>query len=271
MNKIYMFFIFALFLATSALLLLFQHDTINASNSTNQLKIGMDLTHPPFEMQTPTGQPVGASVAIANSLGKYLETDIEIINTPYENLIPSLEAGKIDMILSSFSITHESLSHAIFSDSYTAGELSLLAYKDSAVQSPENLNSPEVIIAVKADTYAICWATTNAPKAQLKILDSESAAAKAVAQGNADVFIYETTPILSYQDHYSETTRVIPYELPNTSGWRIAVKKDNTLLLQSVNSFIESAKTDGTFDQIRETYLKEQVETFKKHHLKFFF
>lgn len=235
------------------------------------LKVGMELKYPPFETKATDGSPDGVSVMMAKELGKSLGVEIEIVDTPYASLIPALETGKIDLIISSMTINEERLKKVDFSDPYTTSQLFMLVYKDSKVQSYEDLNSPDIIIASKTGTIGALWAAANAPNAQIKNIDEEASAVLEVSQGKADVFIYDPLSIIRHQENYPDTTRVIYEPLPNTQGWGIVVQKGNTELLNQINDFLETAKTDGTFDKIRDTYLKDKIEEFKKYDLEFFF
>lgn len=235
------------------------------------IKVGMELKYPPFETKDSDGNPDGASVMLAKALGEYLGKDVEFVDTPYPSLIPSLETGKIDMIISSMTITQARQEKVDFSDPYTTSQLMMLVHKDSKVESPADLNDPEVIIASKTGTIGALWALSNAPDAQIKNIDEEASAVLEVAQGKADVFIYDPLSIIRHHENYPDTTRAVLEPLPNTGGWGIAVQKGQPEFLEKINEFIAKAKEDGTYDEIRERFLLEKMEEFEKYGLDFFF
>lgn len=235
------------------------------------LKVGMELKYPPFETKDAEGNPDGASVMLAMALGEYLGKEIEIVDTPYPSLIPSLETGKIDMIISSMTITEARQEKVDFSDPYTTSQLMMLVYKDSKVESPADLNDPEVIIASKTGTIGALWAQANAPEAQIKNIDEEATAVLEVSQGKADVFIYDPLSIIRHHENYPESTRAVLEPLPNTGGWGIAVQKGQEDFVKEINAFIKKAKEDGTYDAIREKYLLDKMEEFEQYGLDFFF
>ncbi len=243
----------------------------DTANEKTILKVGMELKYPPFETKDSEGNPDGASVMLAKALGEYMGAEIEIVDTPYPSLIPSLETGKIDMIISSMTITEARQEKVDFSDPYTTSQLMMLVYKDSKVMSPDDLNDPEVVIASKTGTIGALWAQANAPKAQIKNIDEEATAVLEVAQGKADVFIYDPLSIIRHHENYKDTTRAVLEPLPNTGGWGIAVGKGNPDLLETINAFIKTAKEDGTYDAIREKYLLEKMKEFEEYGLDFFF
>ena len=71
------------------------------SHNPAALKVGMDLSYPPFETIDNHGQPTGVSVDLAKALGEYLHRPVLIENISFTGLIPSLLTGKIDLIISS--------------------------------------------------------------------------------------------------------------------------------------------------------------------------
>lgn len=235
------------------------------------IKVGMELKYPPFETKDKDGNPEGASVMLAEAFGEYVGKEIKIVDTPYPSLITALDTGKVDMIISSMTITPAREKEVDFSIPYTNSQLMMLVHKDSKVQSHEDLNSPDVTIASKTGTIGALWAEENAPKANIKNVDEEASAVLEVSQGKADVFIYDPLSIIRHNQNYPDTTRTILEPLPNTKGWGVAVRKGEDELLKKLNEFIKKAKEDGTYDEIREKYLKDKIEEFEKYDLEFFF
>ncbi len=237
----------------------------------DQIVVGMELKYPPFETKDVNGDPMGASVDLAYALGEYLDMAVEISDTPYASLIPSLMSGEIDIIISSMTITPLRAEKVDFSDPYTNSQLMLLVYKDSIVQSYEDLNNPDVTIVSKTGTIGALWAQENAPKANIKNVNEEATAVLEVAQGKGDVFIYDPLSIIRHHKNYPDTTRAILEPLPNTKGWGVAMQKDQDELREKINEFLKEAKEDGTYDEIREKYLTDKIKEFKSYGLDFFF
>lgn len=235
------------------------------------LVVGMELKYAPFETIDESGKPTGASVMLANALGEYLDMEIKIVDTPYPSLIPALETGSIDIIISSMTITEVREEIVDFSDPYTTSQLMMLVNIDSKVKSADDLNDKDVIIASKTGTIGSLWAMANAPEAQILNIDEEASAVLEVAQGKADVFIYDPLSIIRHQENYSDTTVAILEPLPNTKGWGIALRKGEDELREKINEFIKKAKTDGTYDSIREAFLSDKVKEFEELGIDFFF
>lgn len=234
--------------------------------------VGMELEYPPFETIDANGQPSGASVEIAKALGEKLGREVKIENMSYPGLIPALISGKVDAVISSMTINEERAKKVDFSVPYTTSQLVMLVNKNSSVDSPADLNDKEVKVAIKAGSVSALWMDANAPKADLRTFDKESQAVLDVAQGKSDVFIYDPLAVVRHHKRYPATTRTVMEPLPNVSGWGIAIRKGQPELLAEIDEFVTSAKTDGTFDRIRDEFLKEKADEFEKETgMKFFF
>ena len=91
------------------------------ADSTKKLVIGMELAYPPFETTDAANKPTGISVDFAKALGAELGREVVIENMAWAGLIPALETKKVDLIISSMTITEDRLKQIDFSDPYEIG------------------------------------------------------------------------------------------------------------------------------------------------------
>lgn len=234
------------------------------------LTVGMELAYPPFEMTDENGTPKGVSVDLANELGKTLGKKIVIQNTAFDGLIPALKTGKIDLIISSMTITDERRQSVDFSDPYLSTGLCLLVGKASPVNSIADLDKPGITVAVKKGTTGHTYASKNIKNAKVLVLDKEAAAVLEVVQGKADAFIYDQMSTYSNWKKNPESTRALlnPFQ---QEKWGIALRKGDNQLKEQVNRFLATFRTQGGFERLGDTWLKEQKATFKELKYPFFF
>ncbi|MGI6094541.1 MAG: transporter substrate-binding domain-containing protein [Lachnospiraceae bacterium] len=237
----------------------------------DDLIVAMELVYPPFETKDEQGNPSGVGVEIAKALGEYLGRPVRIENTAWDGLIPSLQTGKADVVISSLTITEERAQQVDFSKPYANSLLALLTYTESQISSVEDLNQAGKRIAVKAGTTGHLYAQNYLPNVELIVLSNESSCITEVAQGKADGFIYDQLSIYySWQKHKDTTTPVfIPFQ--EVDYWGMAVKKGNTKLLEQVNAFIDSCRENGEFDELTERYLSEEKQAFEEFGFQWFF
>ena len=240
------------------------------SKQNQTLVVGMELNYPPFEMVDAQGKPTGISVEMANALGEFLHRPVRIENIPFDGLIPALKTDKIQLIISSMTKTAEREQSIDFSEPYLRTGLCLLVNKATAIDSIEQVDQPNVNVAVKQGTTAQLYARTHLTKAHVLTLDKEDACVLEVVQGKAQAFIYDQMSIFKHWQQHQDTTRALlkPFQ---EEQWAIGIRKGDEELRRKVNEFLADYKAKGGFEALGEKYLKEQKEEFRKMGIPFYF
>jgi polar amino acid transport system substrate-binding protein len=243
-----------------------------AGEKTQPLKVGMELQYPPFEMSDAEGNPTGISVDLARALGKALGREVVIENIAWDGLIPSLKTGKIDLIISSMTITPEREKSVAFSIPYAQSNLAILSYPKSGVAGIEQLNQEGRKVAVKKGTTGHLYARDHLKKAKILVFDKENAAVMEVINKRADGFLYDQLSIYrDWERHPQRTVALLQPFQEKPEYWGIAMRKGDTELKKRVDAFIRQAKSDGTFDALADKYLGNAKRTFEKLGIPFFF
>jgi len=234
------------------------------------LRVGMELSYPPFEMTDPQGRPTGVSVRLAEALGKHLERDVVIENIAFDGLIPALKTGKIDCIISSLTATPERARAIAFSDPYLKTGLALLVGVQSPVRSAADLDVRGRTVAVKKGTTGHQYAATLLKQARVLVLDKEAAAVMEVAQGKADAFIYDSLSVFRNQRRHPDTTRAIlsPFR---EETWAVGLRPGDDALRRQINDFLKAFRADGGFERLGDEFLPEEKRAFKEQGLPFYF
>lgn len=234
----------------------------------NELRIGMDLTYPPFEMQDKAGKPDGVGVKLAEALAAKLGRPLKIVPMEFSGLIPALQTGNIDLILSSMTATDERRKSIDFSDPYAFTGLAVLVRKDSDIQSIDDLKKPGRSFTAKTATTAQTWITNHFPEAKLVVFEDQTACVLEVVQGRADAFIYDQLSIYQYAKENPDTTRGLLKPFVEES-WALGVAKGNDALRQQVNDFIKSFRAEGGFEKLGEQYLQEEKKFLESQGIPF--
>lgn len=234
------------------------------------LRVGMELSYPPFEMICYDGAPCGISVDLVEACGKFLGQEIDIQNIPFVGLIPSLQNGTIDLIVSSLTITEQRKKAINFSDPYATTGLCLLISAGSKVNDINQVNQEGKIAVVKSGTSGEVYAAQHLKQAMVRILDQESACVLEVVQGKADVFLYDQLSVYRNWKKNQTTTRMnlIPFQ---KEYWAIGVKRNRESLVKKINQFLKKFREEGGFDRLGERYLPEERKAFAKMGVPFVF
>jgi polar amino acid transport system substrate-binding protein len=243
---------------------------VSVSAQEKPLVVGTELLFPPFEMLDAKGQPAGVSIDMMNAFGEFIHQPVQIQNIPFDGLIPSLKTGKVDLVISSMTVTEDRKKSIDFSDPYLKMGLSILVKKDSDIQSVNDLDKPEHHIVVKKGTTGHIYATQHFKSAKILVLNDSSSCAAEVSQGKADAFIYDQVSVYQHWKKYEETTRAIlqPFQ---EEEWAIGVRKGNDELRQKINAFIKQFKESGGFSKLGDKFFADSKKTFAELGIPFYF
>ena len=244
--------------------------SVNAE-SKKELVVGMSLDFVPFETTDANGKPTGVGVDMAYDLGKALGREVRIENIARSGLIPALQTKKIDMIISSMTITEERLKSIDFSKPYAKGWMCLLINKNSPVEKVEDLNVKGRKIAIHNGTIAYNYAQKNLPNAEMLLFEDVKTCILEVIQGKADAMIYDQITVYDTWKANEAATKVNLTPIDSKMNWGVGIRKEDKELTEKVNAFIDEYKKNGGFDKLADKYLSDKKKTFEELGIPFFF
>jgi polar amino acid transport system substrate-binding protein len=234
------------------------------------LVVGMEMAYPPFEMRNERNEPDGISVRMAEDLAGYLGRPLKIVDIAWDGIIPALQAGKIDLILSSLTRTEEREKSIDFSDGYVTNGLCMLVARDSEIHRVEDLAGSGRKVAVKLGTTGHTWARANLDGVELIVLEEPAACVMEVAQKKAAAFIYDQISIYRHWQRHRDTTRAILNPIREET-WGIGLRKNEPELLGQVNAWLKQYREAGRFDELAERYMGQERRDFESMGVPFIF
>jgi polar amino acid transport system substrate-binding protein len=242
------------------------------------LRVGMELTYPPFQMfkEMPPETEVkpdslhkeldgsmweidGVWVKLSDALAKDLGRPLKIVPMTLRDLIPALQAGKIDLIVASMTITEPRKQLIDFSDPYARTGLGMLVGKDSAVNSLEDLRKAGHRIIVRPRTTGDYFAEKYLPGVPREQVQENAVCVRKVMDDPNAAFIYDQLSLWRDNRDLPHETRLLP-DLLNEEMWGICIRKGDEKMRQRVNAFLARFRAEGGFDQLGEIYLKEETK-----------
>lgn len=219
------------------------------------LTIGVDATYPPNEFKDDEGNPIGWDIELADAVAAKLGLKTQYTVAAFANIIPSVDGGKLNMGVSSFTDNAERQQTVDFVDYYQAGIL----WASAAGNEVDPENACGLKVAVQATTYedtdevpAKSDACVAAGKAPITIVpfDTQDAATSAVTLGQVDAMSADS-PVTAAAIAASggklqaagSTFEVAPY------GYVI---KKGSPLVKAIQAALQSLMDDGTYMSILE-------------------
>ena len=219
------------------------------------LRVGVKCDYPPDGYLDAQGKPQGVEVSLAKQIAAYAfgsPDKVEFACVTAANRIPSLQGGKIDLILATLGVSAERAQVIDFSDNYAWGGSDVLVPKDSPIKSLTDFAGKNVIVMKGA--WQIGWFEKNVPSANLLKLDGISDGLQALLQKRADGFAHDLDVLRPIAKKNSDVKLVGEiYQL----GYRAAgIRKGEKDWVDYVNAAVAQAKKDGLIAK----WVKEHVE-----------
>ena len=234
------------------------------------LIVGMELNYPPFEMTDVSGKPSGLSVELAQKLADSLHRPLQIENISFDGLIPALLTKKIDLILSSLTVTPERSKVITFSQPYARIGLALLTRKDSTLLKADDLNRPDRTVVTKRGTSGHLAAERLFPEAKQLVVDKDAAAYLEISQGKADAFLYDQLSVARAHQRYPDSTQALLSSIQE-ENWALGLRSSDAVLLSQVNAFLKAFHQQGGFQKLSSLYLAPEEALFRQAGIPFIF
>jgi len=211
-----------------------------------KLRVGTYLSIP-NAMKNDDGKLVGADIDIAERVAKDMGVALEIKTLDWDQLIPALQRGDVDLIVAGLSITPERALQVYFSNPYASSGISIATNIKLTVDfaNIDNLNSPSVAIAVIGGTVSEDAARQLFPKASIKTFGAEAQAEDALVKGLVHAFVRaEPVPRFIALRHPKEVDVPINKPLIATRE-AFAVRKGDSDFVNFLNAWIIAREADA--------------------------
>ncbi|MBN2227383.1 MAG: basic amino acid ABC transporter substrate-binding protein [candidate division Zixibacteria bacterium] len=211
------------------------------------LRIGTDATYPPFEIvDTESGQPVGFDIDIISAICDENGWTPEFIVTPFDGIISGLKSHKYDCVISAMSITPQREAVVSFSDPYYyAGQMIAVPIADSVIQSVNDLRGRKV--GVQLGTTGERFAK-SLPGVSVFSFDNIGAAFIDMENGQLDAVINDKPTTAEYIRRRGNAKTV--GKLLSEEYYGIAVRPDDSLLLEKIDGALQTVQEDGRYETI---------------------
>jgi polar amino acid transport system substrate-binding protein len=213
----------------------------------NEMTFAMTGAYPPFNFIDENGDLTGFDIDIANAIAKEIGVQAKPITTTWDGIIAGLTGKKFDMIIGSMSITEERLKQVNFTIPYYYDGAQFFAMKGSGLNSIEDLKDGKVGV-VTGTTFHDALKDMNNIKEILQF-ESDVDNILAAQQGRSDGLVTGKFVGLQAPEKYDvDLEPVGPLLYAEEIG--IAIRKDDTKLLEEVNAALEKIVENGTYEEI---------------------
>jgi polar amino acid transport system substrate-binding protein len=222
------------------------------------LTAGANIGNVPWEFQDASGSFVGFEIDLVNEVAKRLGKTVEIENIPFQGLFAAVQSGRIDMAVSSITITEKRLQSVSFAQPYYDSDQSLTVRADSGIEGLRGLKGK--VVAVDTGSTGDIWATERQGEygfAEIRRFEGLNPAMLDLAAGRIDGYISDI-PALLYYTKDKPNLKVVE-RIPTGEKYSIMFAKDAPLAAQ-VNEVLTTLKKEGYLARLHETWFGAKAE-----------
>jgi polar amino acid transport system substrate-binding protein len=210
--------------------------------------IGVKCDVPPFGYINVRGENAGFDVEIARWFSRYAfgrGNRVNFICAPTPTREPLLTTGRADLVISTFTFTHDRDTRIDFSRAYYKATGRLLVRNDSPIRL-RNLNGRTV--STTTGSIYDRWVRRCFPNSRLVVTDSFANAVTVFRDGRADTVMWDDTGVLGIATVDPELKLTADAFLEAPYG--IGIRQGHTAMKRWVNSRLELMRKRDIFIRI---------------------
>ena len=216
------------------------------------LTVGANIGNVPWEFQDESGNIVGFEVDLVAEVGKRLGKTVEIENIPFNGLFSAVQSGRIDIAISSITITEKRLESVSFAQAYYDSDQSLTAQAGGDVSSLADMNGK--IVGVDTGSTGDMWATDNSGThgfSEIRRYEGLAPAMLDLAAGRIDGYISDIPALLYYTK--DKPNLAVVERIETGEKYSMMFAKDAPLASE-VNAVLTTLKEEGFIAGLHEKW-----------------
>ena len=213
--------------------------------------VGIDAAFPPFGYLE-DGNIAGFDYDIMSEIAKLTGIKVEFNQMQFSGLLPALQTKKIDAIIAGMTVTEERKQFVNFSETYYVSSQVILVHRDdNSIKNFDNLVGKNVgtVIGTTGDTIM-----TENERVNTKKFDTGAQAVLSLKEKKIDAIVFDKEPCKNFAKYNSEIKLIESDAVQE--DYAIAVRKEDTSLLENINKGISIIMTNGTYERLIEKNFK---------------
>ena len=217
------------------------------------LTMGTNAAFPPYEFYEGE-EIVGIDAEIAGLLAEKLGLKLEIMDMDFSAIVTSVQTGGVDIGLAGMTVTEERLENVNFTNSYATGVQVIIVKEDSEIASADDLEGK--LIGVQEGTTGYTFCSEDFGEENVLAYTNGATAVQNLINGSVDCVVIDQQPAISFVEA-NEGLKILETEYV-IEDYADAVAKDNTALLEALNTALDELIEDGSIQAVLDKYIKAE-------------
>ena len=217
------------------------------------LTMGTNAAFPPYEFYEGE-EIVGIDAEIAGLLAEKLGLKLEIMDMDFSAIVTSVQTGGVDIGLAGMTVTEERLENVNFTNSYATGVQVIIVKEDSEIASADDLEGK--LIGVQEGTTGYTFCSEDFGEENVLADTNGATAVQNLINGSVDCVVIDQQPAISFVEA-NEGLKILETEYV-IEDYAAAVAKENTALLEALNTALDELIEDGSIQAVLDKYIKAE-------------
>ena len=218
-----------------------------------ELIVGTMGNMPPLNMTTKDGEIFGLEPDLATLFAKAMDVEIKFVTKPFNQLLPALQNGEVDMVLSGMTITPERNRKVAFVGPYFISgkafltKIKTIAYADEA----EDANNPKTKLVTLKDSTSQAFAEAFLDKTTLFTTGTYDEAVDMVLQDKVHALIADYPICVVSVFRYPDAGLLSVVTQLTYEPIGVAIPANDPLLMNWTRNTLNNIEGSGILDELK--------------------
>lgn len=224
-----------------------------------ELVVGTAAGMPPLNMTARNGTIIGLDADLAQYLADAMDVVLRLEPMAFQDLLPSLEAGKVDLVISGMTMTADRNRRVAFAGPYLISGKGLLTREATlaAIKDPGAIDLAAIRLTALAGSTSADFIRSAAPKAQFMPARDYDEAVKMVIDGRVDAMVADQPICLVSLVRYPDQGLLALVAPLSYEPIGIALPGNDALFINLVENFLAALQDSGELDRLKEQWFQK--------------
>jgi polar amino acid transport system substrate-binding protein len=221
-----------------------------------ELVVGITGDQPPLNATSKDGEVIGFDADLARAIAQGMQLNISFSKMHFSELLPALQEGKVDIVVSGVTMTPERNTKVAFVGPYfISGKGILLKVKSMELLKKEGLNSDQFRVSTLKGSTSQRVVEVLAPNAKLTLTDNYDKAIELLLQDKTDAVIADY-PFCAYMAvRFADKELAVGETKLTVEPLGIAMQED-ALLINAVENSLKALNLTGVMTDFQDKWFK---------------
>ena len=226
--------------------------TLASIKKSGELVLGTSANMPPMTGTNKDGKVVGFDIDMASLMASGMGVDLKIKTMAFSELLPALEKGEVDVVISNMPMNPERNMRVAFVGPYMSSGKCVITKEEgiAKAEAAENLNSADIRLAAMKGSTSAEFIKVLLPKVTLTLVEDHEGAVRMINDDKTGGLLTDYPICLSMLQRYPDAGFVSLVSLLSYEPIGIALPGGDSLYINWTENFLKRIEGVGALDEL---------------------